>query len=115
MVHFVAHFRLWMINFRSVHRRSGRLDVDVKRHGSDDQIFFKFRKIAEPADLASGDYDQLRQSTNECDLGCVPRLHSATLLVARAPRDPDAYPHGRVPGTLGTCPRMGQNYGSSEV
>ena len=89
MVRFVAHFRLWMINFRSVHRRSGRLDVDVKRHGSDDQIFLKFRKIAEPADLASGDYDRSRQSTNERDLGCVPGLHGATLLVARALRDPD--------------------------
>ena len=115
MVRFVAHFRLWMINFRSVHRRSGCLDVDVKRHGSDDQIFLKFRKIAEPADLASGNYDRLRQSTNERDLGCVPGLHGATLLVARALRDPDAFLHGRVPGSLGTCPRMGQNYGSSEV
>ena len=57
MVRFVAHFHLWLIDVRSVHRRSRRLDVDVKRHGSDNQIIFEFCKIAELADLASGHYD----------------------------------------------------------
>ena len=57
MVRFVAHFRLWLIDVCSVHRRSRHLDVDVKRHGSDNQIIFEFCKIAELADLASGHYD----------------------------------------------------------
>ena len=63
-----------------------------------------------PTDLTSGDYDCLQQSTNERDLGCVSGLHNVTLLVAHAPRDLDAFLHGRVPGTLGTHLRVGQSY-----
>jgi hypothetical protein len=85
------------------------LNVDVKQHRSNDQIFFEFCKIAEPADLTSGHYDRFQQSANECNLGCVSGLHGATLLVARAPHNPDAFLHRRVPGTLGTHLRMGQN------
>ena len=51
---FVAHFHL-----RTHYRCSCRLDVVVRRHGSDNQIFFEFRKIPQPGDLACDNDDRL--------------------------------------------------------
>ena len=61
---FVAYFHFWITRLH--HRYSHRLDVVVRRHGSDDQIFFEFRKIPQPGDLACNNHDGLRQGTDEC-------------------------------------------------
>jgi hypothetical protein len=85
-------------------RCSRRVDGVVKRHGSDNIFLPQFRKSAEPGDRACDRYERSRQSTNECRSGRVPGVHSPFVLVACAPRDADALPHGRVPTTLGTRP-----------
>ena len=66
MVHFVAHFRLRLINFCSAHRCSRHLDVDIKWHRSDDQNFLNFVKLGSPQILPAvimTDHDKAQMNT----------------------------------------------------
>ena len=47
-MHFVAYFHLWLIDVCSIHRRSCYLDVDIKQHRSNNQIFLNFVKLRCP-------------------------------------------------------------------
>jgi hypothetical protein len=109
MVHFVAHFHSGTITSFPLCRCSCHVDAIVKWHRSGNFVFPQIHTRAEPGDHTCDHNERLRSSANECDHSHVPSIHFAVVLVACAPHNVNALPHGRIPGTLGTGPGISQN------
>jgi hypothetical protein len=111
----VMSISLIKLNSVLLDRRPCRLDAVIERHASDDRVFSLFRKSAYSGGCACDHHERSRPGTNERSHRRISGFKAATVLVARASRDPDALPHGRIPGSLGPRTRMGQDLGSSEI